>query len=355
MKNIGFLSYWGIGRGLAYVTLCFVKMLKDDYNCFVLKQGTNEDGNEFRIPEVTVTQYPNYFVPVDLFKEWITTNKLDVVVFNEYNLWTPKDTNNLPKVAKELGCKVYANIVFERLNELNPEDFDRIIVTSKTGQKLMRINKIRNHTYIPYSLDLTEFSTERLPRENDDFVFFHPAGFGGVNERKNTRVVIEAFKRLNNPKTKLIITSQSPLKIENCPENITLISADLSREDLLKYYRMCDAVVLPSKWETIGIPILESLASGVPVVTMNVPPMSEFVRVGTNGYLCKPSITNYPGISIKVAEVDATELKANMENIMNLDILPLLKRNSRVVIEREYDIVKNKKYFTDFLKKELGE
>ena len=40
---------------------------------------------------------------------------------------------------------------------------------------------------------------------------------------------------------------------------------------------------------------------------------------------------------------------------MNKLLHPLLKRNSRYIIEEIYDLEKNKKYFLDFLKKDLNE
>ena len=41
-KNIGFLSYWGWGRGQAYLTLCHVKMIQNEHNVFIMKQFPNK-------------------------------------------------------------------------------------------------------------------------------------------------------------------------------------------------------------------------------------------------------------------------------------------------------------------------
>jgi glycosyltransferase involved in cell wall biosynthesis len=204
-------------------------------------------------------------------------------------------------------------------------------------------------------MDLSEFDLRIPVKKDEKFTFFHPGGWGGVNNRKNTQVVIDAFLKLNNPDTKLVITSQKPIDFPNKPDNIEIIDRNLPRKALLELYRKADVTVLPSKWETVGIPILESLASGTPVITSNIPPMNEFIRIGLNGYLCSFTLNQYQGIYIAVAEVDVKELKSKMELCLNRELLSILKNNCRRVVEEFYDIDKNKHYFIDFLKKELGE
>jgi glycosyltransferase involved in cell wall biosynthesis len=204
-------------------------------------------------------------------------------------------------------------------------------------------------------MDLSEFDLSKPVKKDEKFTFFHPGGWGGVNNRKNTQVVIDAFLKLNNPDTKLVITSQKPINYPNKPDNIEIIDKNLPRKSLLELYREADVTVLPSKWETVGIPILESLTSGTPVITTNIPPMNEFIRTGLNGYLCSFTLGQYKGIYIAAAEVDVKELKSKMELCLNRELLSILKKNCRRTAEEFYDIDKNKHYFIDFLKKELGE
>jgi len=188
--------------------------------------------------------------------------------------------------------------------------------------------------------------------KNEKFTFFHPGGFGGYLNRKNTWAVIEAFESLDKAdECKLIITSQKTLQFNReVHPNIEIINKDLSRKELIGLYYKADAIVLPSKWETVGLPILESLASGTPVITSNIPPMNEFIKEGLNGYLCTPTITRYQGVSVSVAEVDPVEIKKKMENIMANELLyEVLCKNSRKIVEDLYDAEKNKKYFLEML------
>jgi len=349
-KRIGFLSFWGVGRGLANITLGFVKMIHKEYDVFILKQGLNEITKDFNIEGINVIEHEDYIVDEDFFEKWIKDNKLDAVVFNEYKQWTNED-GNLVSTAKSLGCRTYGYLVAERFKKEQTYNYDRVLVPTVSMEKLMRTFKVRKFTYVPASIDLNEFPKKEKV-VNEQFTFFHPGGMGGVHNRKNTDIVIEAFKKMDNKDTRLVITSQKPLNYV-VPDNVTVIIKDLTRQELIDYYYKADATVLPSKWETVGIPIIESLAAGVPVITCEVPPMNEFVRIGMNGYLCNVSMTKYPDITIYAAEVDPAELAKSMSNILNKDAYELLSKNSRYIVEELYDLEKNKKYFLDFLEEDL--
>ncbi|MDX1279327.1 glycosyltransferase family 4 protein, partial [Oceanihabitans sediminis] len=340
---------WGWGRGQAYVTLMYAKMLEDEYEVFVLKQGTNPIADEFEEVNAIITEYPKYNVEKKVFKEWIRENDLDAVVFNEYNQWTI-DEQNLVKVAKEMGVKVYGYLVTEKFKPGQEKDYDRIWAPTMSFVRNMRKNKVRKFTYIPYSIDLNEFEVKDV--KNTKFTFFHQGGWGGVHSRKNTRQVIEAFKALDKPDTRLVITSQISIDME-LPENIIILNKEHTRKEMIDYFKSADAFVQPSKWETIGIPILEAMASGLPVITCDIPPMNEFVRPGINGYLANGTMKDYPGISIQGMDVDILDLKAKMETMLNPTIYSMLTKNSRAVVEKIYDLEKNKKYLLEFLKEDL--
>jgi glycosyltransferase involved in cell wall biosynthesis len=350
-KRIGFLSYWGFGRGQAYLTLAYTKMLIPEYDVYIMKQGTNKIAPEFEV-DVKLMEVPNYHVDPSVFETWIKANELDAVVFFEYNQWFD-DGNNLIQVAKDCGAKTYGWLVWEKWTKKEDyADYDRLIASTVSFEKFFRKNKIRNFTYLPYSVDLNEFPKPESDEPNEVFTFFHPGGYGGVHERKNTRLVIEAFKALDRDDTKLIISSQKPLT-GDFPPNIEVISKDLPRKELIDLYYKADMVVLPSKWESIGLPILEGLAAGKPVIVPNAPPMNEFIRTGMNGYLVTGDMKRYPGIGVFAIETSANAIKNAMINSMNGSLYSILSRNSRYVIEELYDLEKNKKYFLDFLEKDL--
>ena len=353
-KRIGFLSYFGWGRGQAYVTLCYAKMLLPEYDVFILKQGTNAITHEFDV-DVEITENDGYNVTPETFKIWVEKNKLDAVVFNEYKQWDNDNGNNLVKLTKELGAKAYGYLVWERFTEKDDySDYDRIIAPTISMKRFLRGQKVRKFVYLPYSIDLESIPVfEESQYEN--FTFFHPGGWGGVHNRKNTDVVIKAFELLKNdfPDVELVITSQKKLDTTNLPEGVKIINGDLDKTEIFKLFHQTHMTVLPSKWETVGLPIVESLAMGRPVITVNIPPMNEFIREGQNGYLVYPEMRSYPDIMIMAAEVDPESLKNKMEVSMNKYLYDLLVKNSKHIVEDLYNLAKNKKYFLDFLERDL--
>ncbi len=65
--------------------------------------------------------------------------------------------------------------------------------------------------------------------------------------------------------------------------------------DLMRYYRIADAVVIPSLYEPFGIVALEAMAAGVPVVTSDAGGLTEFVEH------MKTGITTYKGDASSLA------------------------------------------------------
>lgn len=354
--NILFLSYWGWGRGQAYITLNYVKMLQNtEHKVFILKQGTNKITEEFKTVNAKIIEYPEYDVDKDFFKKCIIDNNINTVIFNEYHQWG-SDGNDLVTLTKELGAKAYGYLVMEKFLPEQVEPYDRIFAPTLTCKRLMRTHGIRKFTYIPFSIDLNEFPFPKPKETKEKFIFLHPGGWGGVYNRKNTEKVLNAFRLLykEEKNIELIITSQKKLEIKNLPKNVTVIDKELTRKELIDLFYKADATVNPSKWETVGIPNLESLATGTPVITTDLPPMNEFIRPCLNGFLTPPTIARYDKITVVAGEINIIDLKIKMKNIMNELTHRLMCRNSRHVIEQIYDLEKNKKYLLKFLEKESG-
>lgn len=110
---------------------------------------------------------------------------------------------------------------------------------------------------------------------------------GSLEPRKNINILIEAFEdlRVQHPElqTKLIlIGGESPLfatvrlKAKRFGEDV-LFKGFVPDDELKQYYRHASLVAYPSLYEGFGLPPLEAMASGAPVVTSYTSSIPEVV------------------------------------------------------------------------------
>jgi glycosyltransferase involved in cell wall biosynthesis len=98
---------------------------------------------------------------------------------------------------------------------------------------------------------------------------------------KNEFRVVEAFAKSNLPADKLLVFTGEPKpELASCIERndvadrVRFVGA-VSESRLPSLYRGADALVFPSLYEGFGLPVLEALACGTPVVTSNITAMPE--------------------------------------------------------------------------------
>ena len=97
---------------------------------------------------------------------------------------------------------------------------------------------------------------------------------GTIEERKNTRLIVEALPILEDKGIRLVLVGRETKYAEqvrrvaeklHVSERLTILSSVPFR-DLPAIYRLAEVFVYPSLYEGFGIPILESLNAGIPVV-----------------------------------------------------------------------------------------
>jgi glycosyltransferase involved in cell wall biosynthesis len=96
---------------------------------------------------------------------------------------------------------------------------------------------------------------------------------GSIEERKNVLLAVKALKRLPDDVSLVIVGRETPYTdlvrnyiLENRLYERVLILSGVPDDHLPALYRMADAFVYPSRYEGFGIPIIEAIRMGLPVV-----------------------------------------------------------------------------------------
>jgi glycosyltransferase involved in cell wall biosynthesis len=118
----------------------------------------------------------------------------------------------------------------------------------------------------------------------DEFILF----VGTVEPRKNLLSLARAFAELlrgTSLRPQLVIAGKEGwlsdelmtyLRESQITDRV-LFTGHLSDDDLRALYSACCVFVYPSLYEGFGLPLLEAMACGAPVVTSNIPSISETV------------------------------------------------------------------------------
>lgn len=150
----------------------------------------------------------------------------------------------------------------------------------------------------------------------DQYFFF----LGNTDPKKNTKGTLKAFSdflRQTNSAHKLVMLDYDKAALEKILDEIQdkklmeqiVLTGYVANTDLPAVYRQCDIFLYPSLRESFGIPMLEAMACGVPVITSNTSSMPEVA--GNNAIIIDP----YKPASITEAMIslyDNPELKTKL-------------------------------------------
>lgn len=178
--------------------------------------------------------------------------------------------------------------VNKRRLKIVEEEIDKVIAVSRsTKNDLLEISKLRSDQIEVIYEGVSKDFKSSSEKEKAEFKKKHnlPDKFvlatGGVGERKNLKRIKEAARDFN-----LIVTF----------EDITVTD-----EELPLLYSSAEALIYTTLYEGFGLPILEAMAVGTPVITSNISSMPEIA--GDAAVLVNPS--------------DVEEIKKSINNILN--------------------------------------
>jgi glycosyltransferase involved in cell wall biosynthesis len=186
---------------------------------------------------------------------------------------------------------------------------------------------------IPWGSTLAPKTAKRARTPGGPLRLVHVAGWGGHNKRKNTDLLIRAFHEADLDGVELHIFTQAPISKygEEC-QSIVDVDQRLkvhqgTIQDIGDAYRGMDMLVWPSKREGLGLPIVEALASGLPVMTTDGYMMKQWIIPEEHGFFC-PATPTETEMFLPEMQVDPATLIDRLHQIaLDPDKLSHLRTN----------------------------
>jgi len=143
---------------------------------------------------------------------------------------------------------------------------------------------------------------------------------GKYEQRKAIDLTIEAFAKVyaNQPQAELVIKSNYftnhqqkydalHAKISGL-DNVTLLWGEMTEAQLADLYRACDVFVLPTRAEGWGLPLIEAVAAGMPIITTMHSGHTEFLQHVTDSVL---------PVAHEMTKIDCAEYRSYYPDTMN--------------------------------------
>ncbi len=190
-----------------------------------------------------------------------------------------------------------------------------IAISEATKRDLIEILKVPAEKIIVTPLAVSDFllsfdnrsldrleARRRLGLKEDSFVLSY---LGGIDPRKNVSFLLDLLQSLSGSKNAskvCLLLGGSHKKDDQYPvlkerirelgiEELVLESGFVADEELPDFYHASDLFLFPSLYEGFGLPVLEAMALGVPVIAgdnSSMPELSNGLKDGENGMILLP-------------------------------------------------------------------
>lgn len=162
------------------------------------------------------------------------------------------------------------------------------IVVSTWLQQLLATKYHQPSICIPNGIDTDTFKDAfpkiwTPPSENFDILCL-----GRSSKWKGFNDIISAIRKLSDEKTKfrLIVVTREKIDL---PSDLPIVLVRPENDtELGSFYRSCSVFVFPSWIEGFGLPPLEAMACGVPVITTDCGGVKDFAHNGENCIMVPP-------------------------------------------------------------------
>jgi glycosyltransferase involved in cell wall biosynthesis len=160
-------------------------------------------------------------------------------------------------------------------------------------QKVVVVNEAPRRVFQPMPLEQASATVRRLGLDNEFILYV-----GTIEPRKNLITLIKAFEEVlhSTPlRPQLVIAGKKGWLTDELFAYIDAaklgdrlrLTGYLGDDELRALYSACRVMVYPALYEGAGLPTLEAMACGAPVITTNTPAIAEMV--GDNARLFSPA------------------------------------------------------------------
>ncbi|MFT8315263.1 MAG: glycosyltransferase family 1 protein [Clostridium sp.] len=291
---------WYKGTGIGTYTENILKNLIsiDNLNKYVL-YWSGENYEKFKNNNTTIRMaskryhrfFQEYFFPKDIKKDNIdiyhisqngiglsqNINCLKIVTIHDLIPYIMPETvgkgyllkflRDMPRIIEEANAIITVSEYSKKdILKFFPISPDKIFVTPLAADSIYRpLNKNNCKEYIAKKYNIIS-----------PFILY----VGGFSARKNVSSLIKAYEKISNEinkDIKLVICGAKKDDIENLikmscnskTSNNIIFTDFIPTEDLPIFYNSCEVFVYPSLYEGFGLPPLEAMSCGTPVITSN--------------------------------------------------------------------------------------
>ncbi|MFH1905188.1 MAG: glycosyltransferase family 1 protein [bacterium] len=278
---------------------------------------------------------PHYNIPVIYEGEMIVTvHDLIHLIF--------------PQFLKSRAAYFYAKSLFKLMairakKIIAVSESTKADIVNYLGVKEDKVIVIYNGVSEIFKKDASQEECEKL-RHKLNLHAKYILNVSNMKAHKNIETLIEAYSKLREKgiEQKLLLVGGEKERVEelqiyseqfNVAEDVICIQ-NIDFEDLPPLYQICDVFVFPSLYEGFGLPLVEAMASRVPVVTSNVSSMPEVV--GNAGITVEP---NDVDSLAKAIEKIISDSKLR-ENMIKMGIKQIEKFNWQDTARKTLDVYK---------------
>jgi glycosyltransferase involved in cell wall biosynthesis len=152
-------------------------------------------------------------------------------------------------------------------------------------------------------------------------------GYGGMQNRRSLHEIMEAWKLIPQPPRLVILAQKQPDELVGgkvaVPKGIEVKLCNLPEPADL--YTAGDVALQPSRYEGVGVSLVEAQSCGLPVIAVDAPPMSE-VAPDLKVQVAKVAHVSLMGKTVPSYIPAASSIASVVSGIKNKDIKELSRR-----------------------------